>query len=156
MPVIDHGAQFLAQLQQNQVNNEAFQRQVLDQMQQMQRQMLQMQGQMRDVQAQMQTMQRDMNAGFDGLSIRMDSIDRNGTARHFNAAITHVDTPLHPLVNASNEAVPNFPDTLRELSNLQSNALTELLRALGQAGGGTVGDKRRRLKHYIGVVIDLS
>ena len=142
MPVIDHGAQFLAQLQQNQVNNEAFQRQVLDQMQQMQRQMLQMQGQMRDVQAQMQTMQRDMNAGFDGLSIRMDSmyasyIPLSTSSIRLNVPTVieterlAISTPRLPMLTpryilSSTPAMRRYPTSLIRFVNCQISRVSEV------------------------------
>lgn len=41
-------------------------------------------------------------------------------ARLYNAAITHTDAALYPLVNSRNEAVALFLHTLRELSSLHS------------------------------------
>lgn len=105
------------------------------------------------------------------LTKSQSSSDFNNVARLANSRLAAPTDLLHPLhVAATGQPIPNFPATSAALSALTGQSsfdgasntamrsytnfevgptLTAILRALGADVGGTVQEKKRRLRAYV-------
>ena len=64
------------------------------------------------------------------------------------------DRRLSVLINsATGEDIANFPDTPGSLSRLQTASVERILLALEESTGGTLEEKRDRLRQAIGMKI---
>ncbi|RPA94381.1 hypothetical protein L873DRAFT_1793044 [Choiromyces venosus 120613-1] len=104
---------------------------------------------------------RDVNLEFEDLRLQLDEIRQelqaaefNSLARLQNCCLARAPwAELSPLRTAQNQHVNGFPQTLGHLDRLNSESVNALLTAYGLPTEGSVPERRRRLKLFLGVVL---
>ncbi|KLU90776.1 hypothetical protein MAPG_10627 [Magnaporthiopsis poae ATCC 64411] len=114
--------------------------------------------QLDDIRGMLRAMQQDMlefRGRLERIETRVIASDSNAIARVLNSILTRPDDTLHPLrALATNENIPDFPRTREDIDSMNADTLETMLRALDQPLGGELLEKRRRLKHAIGIVLE--
>ncbi|KAI1746856.1 hypothetical protein F4782DRAFT_523099 [Xylaria castorea] len=90
---------------------------------------------------------------LDNMDLRVVSIDQNSVARLINNRATGPDQALLPLRTPTNLEIDHFPQTTTQLDNLSGPRMADILEQLGQPTGGSVQEKRRRLKTQTGISV---
>ncbi|KAI9763707.1 MAG: hypothetical protein M1840_009180 [Geoglossum simile] len=79
----------------------------------------------------------------------------NNVARLSNSVLTSPNGSLSPLNSvADNAPIANFPVTPADLMSLPGPAVNALLRSLGLEVGGTIGERRQRLRLQAGLKVE--
>ncbi|KAL8419396.1 hypothetical protein RB594_002576 [Gaeumannomyces avenae] len=104
----------------------------------------------------MEARAEQVEARIGRLETRAMASETNAIARGLNGAIIHPDLPLHALrAPATNTMIPIFPATSADIGNMDSPTIDQVLAALCQPAIGSLAEKRKRLKHTIGVVLEV-
>ncbi|KJZ77337.1 hypothetical protein HIM_03061 [Hirsutella minnesotensis 3608] len=104
-------------------------------------------------------LEQNMRRGFVNVGERIDALDqrvvasnKNLVARIQNSVVNHRAVDLAPLCNAvTGQHIEGFPRTLGDLESLNIRQVDALLQELDEPVQGTADDRRRRLKHTIGL-----
>ncbi|KAI0401743.1 hypothetical protein F4802DRAFT_579009 [Xylaria palmicola] len=95
---------------------------------------------------------RRVNECLDRLEARVLAAETNAVARLVNSRGLWEHEAIQPLVGvATNEAIADFPRTVRELRAISADRVAELLRLLDQPVDGTPGDRLERLTRACGI-----
>ncbi|KAJ8130903.1 hypothetical protein O1611_g2727 [Lasiodiplodia mahajangana] len=87
------------------------------------------------------------------METRSAARDSNAFARVLNNQQRKPEDQLQPFrALDTNEEIVLFPRTVREMTSLSAEAVTEILQLLGESTQGSLTQKRRRLKLFTGVV----
>ncbi|MCJ1462493.1 hypothetical protein MMC07_001095 [Pseudocyphellaria aurata] len=85
------------------------------------------------------------------LEIRLRASEHNSVARLANATSTATPLILEPLrALATNDPIPSFPRTERELRLMSSANVVDVLKALDASIHGTPGERKARLRQECG------
>ncbi|KLU82724.1 hypothetical protein MAPG_01793 [Magnaporthiopsis poae ATCC 64411] len=103
-----------------------------------------------DIAAMRQNMATKQN--LQQLEKRVRTSDSNSIARGFNHKVALPDAELYPLrAPGTGNVIPNFPKLHGDIDRMDANTLVGVLEALEQPATGVVAEKKKRLKHAIGV-----
>ncbi|KAI1293184.1 hypothetical protein F5Y03DRAFT_334520 [Xylaria venustula] len=87
------------------------------------------------------------------LEHRMEDVDFNGRARSWNSLVIRSSFTIQPLKNLATHEVVNVPSTLEELDRLRLPDIEHYLTALGEVPVGSVGEKMKQLKMFLGIPV---
>ena len=91
-------------------------------------------------------MNDNLNNRFDELCTLIAASNHSSLAFVTNSHVRHTDTTLMPIHHhINNLAIPNFPVTSAQVSNLTVAVLDQILEALGAPTNGNRADKKARL-----------
>ncbi|KAI0435481.1 hypothetical protein F4803DRAFT_545440 [Xylaria telfairii] len=122
------------------------QQQVLNALARIERQLGRMDGRLNGLEGQMKE-----------LNVRVRSGETNAVARLWNSRATGPGQEIQPLIPmATGEAINGFPTTTTNLNGLSMARVTDILRLLEQPTGGTLNERRQRLRLVCGITMQWS
>ncbi|KAI9670439.1 MAG: hypothetical protein M1829_004762 [Trizodia sp. TS-e1964] len=93
----------------------------------------------------------DIKTEITGIKTEMKSVQHNAVARSINGSLQRLTSRLTPLHSSNDVEFENFPQNQIALDALDGNALEALLNSFGLLAGGTLGEKRSRVRAFIGL-----
>jgi len=121
---------------------------------QTQEQLTGMQQSIDDLTASLADVKITTTAGFVVITAYYDAMEHNSNSRALNGHIRMTDTPLYSIVNSRNQPIPNLPQSIAALEQMEPSLITSILQQMGVPDNAipqTVAQQINLLKNKFGI-----